>query len=90
MVCASVETLGLVVEQCWPVDASVSAMAASNPFAVSNGASSDSAQKVALLREVVKTVLMVRADGKAIEKPLFKSLMLFARSCLRVGDALQE
>ncbi|KAF4670710.1 hypothetical protein FOL47_001859 [Perkinsus chesapeaki] len=90
MVCASVETLGLVVEQCWPVEASVSAKTASNPFAVSGGASSESTQKVALLREVVKTVLMVRADGKAIEKPLFKSLLLFARSCLRVGDGLNN
>ncbi|KAF4653744.1 hypothetical protein FOZ61_008730 [Perkinsus olseni] len=85
MVCASVETLGLVVEQCWPMDGDVSTATASNPFAAS-AAPSESTQRASLLREVVKTVMLVRADGRAIEKPLFKSLLLFTRSCLRVGD----
>ncbi|KAF4693760.1 hypothetical protein FOZ60_010158 [Perkinsus olseni] len=54
MVCASVETLGLVVEQCWPMDGDVSTATASNPFAAS-AAPSESTQRASLLREVVKT-----------------------------------
>ncbi|EER14516.1 hypothetical protein Pmar_PMAR024403 [Perkinsus marinus ATCC 50983] len=82
---------GLVVEQCWPLgaDGVTSAATASNPFAAS-AVPSEATKRASLLREVVKTVLLVRADGRAIEKPLFKSLLLFTRSCLRVGNGLNR
>lgn len=66
------------MEQCWPLgaDGVTSAATASNPFAAS-AVPSEATKRASLLREVVKTVLLVRADGRAIEKPLFKSLLLF-------------